>query len=66
VDILLTLNGPETASSLIQKRQWRPSAYGEWLYRLYRLAEAALKGGPFNLRVFPRVVRKNSAELAVF
>jgi hypothetical protein len=33
VDILLALGGPETASPLIRKRQWRPSEYGEWLYR---------------------------------
>jgi hypothetical protein len=36
VDLLLALGGPETASPLIRKPQWRLSEYGE---RLYRLAE---------------------------
>jgi len=66
VDIVLALGGPEAASSLIRKRQWKPSEYSEWLYRLAeRLFQPALWAALSILRVFPRVER-NSAQLAVF
>ena len=67
VDIVLAIGGPETAT-LIRKRQWRPSEYGEWLYRLAeRLFQPALcMGGPFNFKGFPPSGERNSAELAVF
>lgn len=53
---------------LIRKRQWTPSEYGEWLYRLAeRLFQPALcMGGPFNFKGFPPSGERNSAELAVF
>lgn len=53
---------------LIRKRQWTPSEYGEWLYRLaeHLFQPALCMGGPFNFKGFPPVERETQPSLRFF